>query len=528
MQKLLRKSFRIFAAAFFHCERKGEFMRNLVTCRQMKGLDLATIEKMGVPSLVLMERAALSVAEEMIRKKELLSKTLVVCGTGNNGGDGIAIARILYLWGYDVSLYLMGKTSKMSEETRIQKKIADNYDVPWVNNPCWDEYTTIVDAIFGIGLTRDVQGEYANVIDHINDTGAYVWAVDIPSGINGDTGAVMGHAVLADQTVTFAFGKAGLYLYPGAGYCGQVLVKDIGIYQDAKDDKNYIKALEWEDLCRLPQRSPDGNKGTFGKVLVAAGSCGMAGAVYFAARAALTCGAGMVKIHTVEENRVILQQQLPEALLYTDEWQEDDQTKALLETEWQKNLDWADVLVLGPGIAKDSRARSMVRFYLEHCKKPIVLDADGLNILSDTHALWEYCDERCILTPHLGELSRLTGTPIDELKRDLVTAARRFATEHNITCVAKDSRTVTVTAEGETYLNLSGNEGMATAGSGDVLSGIIGGLLAQQTPLAFAAQLGVYLHGLSGDQTGRNTGRRSMSASGIIQGLAGVLKKIEE
>ncbi len=503
-------------------------MKDLVTCGQMKSLDLATIENMGVPSLVLMERAALSVAEEMLKNPKCLHKVLVVCGTGNNGGDGIAIARLLHLQGYDVSLYLMGNLSKMSEETRIQKKIADNYGVAWVNNPCWSEYTTIVDAIFGIGLIREVRGDYANVIEKINGSRAYIWAVDIPSGINGDTGAVMGHAVRADKTVTFAFGKTGLYLHPGAGYCGQVLVKDIGIYRGAEDTGNYIRALEQADLCRLPERRLDGNKGTFGKVLVAAGSCNMAGAAYLSAKAAISCGAGMVKIHSVEENRVILQQLLPEALLYTDCCSEKEEINDCLKEEWQNNLDWADVLVLGPGIGKGLRARSMVRFYLEHCTGPIVLDADGLNILADTPALWKYCNERCILTPHLGELSRLMNLPIEELKKDLITAVRQFVQNHKITCVAKDSRTVTVTVKGETFLNLSGNEGMATAGSGDVLSGIIAGLLAQHTTLAMAAPLGVYLHGLSGDLAGENTGKRSMSASQIIEGLTGVLKKIEE
>lgn len=499
-------------------------MQRIVNCSQMKKLDSYTIMEMGVPSLVLMERAALSVVEEMRKEEKSAGKILAVCGTGNNGGDGIAIARLLHLQGEAVSIYIPGNPSKMSEETRTQMKIADNYGVPVVNNPRWTEYTTIVDAIFGIGLTREVTGKYGDVIEEINRQKATVWAVDIPSGINGDSGAVMGHAVRADRTVTFAYGKTGLYLYPGASYCGKVLVKDIGIYADDCTDRGFLAAPDISDLrTGLPKRCPEGNKGTFGKVLIAAGSKNMAGAAYLCARSALITGAGMVKIHTVEANRVILQQLLPEALLYT----EDEDARGNVD-EWQRNLDWCDVLAAGPGLGMSKRSREILEFYLAGVDgRKVILDADALNIISSDMNLMKYCGGNMILTPHIGEMSRLTGRTIDDIKADALSAAQEFSKKYHVSCVLKDARTITALPDGQAFLNLSGNSGMATAGSGDVLAGILGGLAAQGTDVAMLSPLGVYLHGISGDRAASNLGARSMTASDIITGLSEILKNVE-
>lgn len=496
-------------------------MKKIVSSRQMKRWDKYTIEVMGVPSMVLMERAALSVVDEMTKSREELGKILVVCGTGNNGGDGFAIGRLLHLKGCAVSLYPLGNPSKYTEETRAQKKIGDNYGVPVTNNPQWHEYTTIVDAIFGIGLDRPVTGEYLQVIENINKCKANVWAVDIPSGIHGDTGEILGQGVQADHTVTFAWGKAGLYLYPGASCSGEIHVVDIGICSPAEKQKEELTLLsmEPEDLKRLPKRAPDGNKGTFGKVLVVAGCETMCGAAYFSARAALATGAGMVMIHTVMDNRTALQQLLPEALLAidsTDSWD----TK-----EWQKHLEWCDTIVLGPGLGQGDRCLALTKFYLSQTKVPVVADADALNCISYHQELFPLLNERTIITPHLGEMSRLTGEAVSEIKRDICQKTRTFADTWHTTCVAKDARTVTATAEGDNYINLSGNSGMGTAGSGDVLSGIIGGLMAQGCPCSEAAPLGVYLHGMAGDEAKNDHGCISMTATHILEGLETVLKR---
>jgi NAD(P)H-hydrate epimerase len=252
----------------------------------------------------------------------------------------------------------------------------------------------------------------------------------------------------------------------------------------------------------------------------------MAGAAYLCGGAVLKSGAGMVKIHTVEENRVILQQLLPEALLYTDTEEDSLQPgKAQLEKKWEKNLDWADVVVMGPGIGTNL---PVVTWYLEHFKKPMVLDADALNLMAEHPKLLENIGPHCILTPHPGELGRLMKLPVGKLKEDYLHFVKKFADEYKVTCVGKDARTVTVTCRGQIWLNLSGNDGMATAGSGDVLSGILGGLLAQGMPVCEAAPFGVYLHGLAGDAQAKRKGRRSLLASDLLKGLEKILKKCEE
>ena len=266
-------------------------MKKIVTCEEMKKLDGATIHHIGVASEVLMERAALKVVEEIEKYLEKNERILVVCGSGNNGGDGIAVARLLYLKGIRAEFCMVGNKDKMTRETVLQYKIATGYQVPEVNNPDWSEYTTIVDAVFGVGLVRPIEGHYAEVIHEMNSARAKKIAVDIPSGVNGDTGLEMGIAFSADLTVTFGYRKRGLCFYPGRLYAGKIVTADIGIYEQ-EAVKASACCLEQEDLKLFPERDPGGNKGTFGKILFVAGSEGMCGAAYLSASAALHAGAG--------------------------------------------------------------------------------------------------------------------------------------------------------------------------------------------------------------------------------------------
>ena len=510
-------------------------MKKVVTCSQMKLLDHGTIHNMHVPSLVLMERAALATAEEIRKylekkngsgnlKKE---RILTVCGSGNNGGDGIAIARLLHLAGIRSEIYLAGNPDKMTEETRHQWDIAMSYQVPVMNNPVWDEYTVIVDGIFGVGLSREITGNYKEIIDHMNEAPAYKAAVDIPSGIHGDTGAVLGTAFEADLTVTFAYKKRGLCLYPGRAYAGRTVVADIGIYDRDRDGSELASKAAWyiekSDVKTLPARKPWGNKGTFGKVLLVAGSKGMCGAACLSASAALHGGAGMVKIQTVEENRIPLQSLLPEAML-TSEFDEEAN---------KKNLNWCDVLVIGPGLGASAQSRERAQWFLSRaamCGKSVVLDADGLNLLA-LHEDWKrFIGENVIVTPHIGEMSRLCGKSIGDIQDCLVQTAFDYAKETKAVCVLKDACTVVSGASEERYLNISGNAGMATAGSGDVLIGVIAGVLcmylkAERKPsMAMMAALGVYVHGLAGDLAAETVGQRGMTAGDIIRFLPEILK----
>lgn len=513
-------------------------MKKVVTCSQMKLLDHGTIHNMHVPSLVLMERAALATAEEIRKylekkngsgnlKKE---RILTVCGSGNNGGDGIAIARLLHLAGIRSEIYLAGNPDKMTEETRHQWDIAMSYQVPVMNNPVWDEYTVIVDGIFGVGLSREIIGNYKEIIDHMNEAPAYKAAVDIPSGIHGDTGAVLGTAFEADLTVTFAYKKRGLCLYPGRAYAGRIVVADIGIYDRDRDGSELASKAAWHmeksDVKTLPARKPWGNKGTFGKVLLVAGSKGMCGAACLSASAALHGGAGMVKIQTVEENRIPLQSLLPEAML-TSEFDEEAN---------RKNLNWCDVLVIGPGLGTEGSGKERMLWFLENgakAGKPVILDADGLNILA-MHPQWmKFIGKQTILTPHMGEMSRLCGLDVSELKEDPVACAYQYAEKSGGVLVLKDACTVITDRNEKLYLNLSGNSGMATAGSGDVLSGIIAAVLCmylsceEEQELSYKAALAVYIHGLCGDIAREKKGSHGMTAKDMIEALPEVLKLAE-
>ena len=498
-------------------------MKEILTCSEMKELDRRTIQEMGIPSCVLMERAALKVVKKMEKKgfspKEYV---LVVCGSGNNGGDGIAVARLLHLKGIRTEIFLAGEEKRMTPDADLQRKIAVNYQVPFVNNPHWNEYTTIVDAIFGVGLQRDVEGKYYQLIRRMNEAHARKIAVDIPSGVNGDNGREMGIAFLADLTVTFAFRKRGLCFYPGRMYAGRIEVADIGIYSGKE---NQTWHLEKKDLGYLPKRIAFGNKGTFGKVLFIAGSEGMCGAAFLSGAAAFAAGAGMVKIQTVEENRIPLQTLLPEAIV----------SCSFNEEENEKALAWCDVIVIGPGLGMSGKSRERAQWFLSRghsTGKPMILDADALNLLAVNPQWRQYLGETVIVTPHLGEMSRLCSKSIGEIQNTMAETAAEFSKETGAVCVLKDACTVVTDGKGNTYLNLSGNAGMGTAGSGDVLSGVLAAVCCMYLPYpdqtldrGRQAALGVYLHGLAGDMAAEKLGMHGMTARDIVRMLPETLRK---
>ncbi|MDO4321623.1 MAG: NAD(P)H-hydrate dehydratase [Lachnospiraceae bacterium] len=496
-------------------------MEFLLNSAQMKQCDGDTIERIGIPSLVLMERASLCVVEEMQRAGLDLGSVLVICGSGNNGGDGFAAARILDERGIRVNIAFVGREQSLSEETRIQKKICENCGIKISTNFMHREYTTIVDAVFGIGLSRAVEGSYADVIDWVNQQDAAVVAVDIPSGISADTGEVLGTAVKADLTVTFAYRKIGQILYPGAEYCGKVVCRDIGILGKRFPEKSFpVFTYGKEDLQRAPLRRPYSNKGTYGKVLLIAGSEGMSGAACMSALAAYRTGCGLVRVFTPACNRAVVQTYLPEAVVTA--WEGTNFPKEqLLEA-----LSWSDVTGIGPGLGKGEVQREILAYVLQHYDRPLVIDADGLNLLSEDAELLYETKAPVILTPHIGEMMRLTASTKDEILGDILLTARRFAGEYQVICALKDARTV-VSDGVRTYVNTSGNSGMATGGSGDVLTGVICGLLAQRMTPFDAAALGVYLHGCAGDRAREERGAYGMTAGDITEQLGNVLKTAE-
>lgn len=499
-------------------------MRYLVTGREMSLLDQNTSENFQMPPVVLMEQAAIAFTEQMLDKAEqkIPKRVLVVCGTGNNGGDGIAIARLLNQRGINAVIYCPedGKQGerRTTELYELQKKIYQSYDYPVTD--CISDgrtYDAVIDAVFGTGLSRMVSGRWQEVIEQMNRMSGWKIAVDIASGVSADTGEVMGTAFRAEDTISFSFGKLGQYLWPGADYCGRISIVPIGITEESfLGKKPQLAVLEEKDLSLLPPRKANSHKGTYGKLLVIAGSVNMAGAAVFTAKAAYRTGAGLVKIMTPEENRMIIQNQVPEAILCT--YGRNPDSKQMVE-----ELKWADAVVLGPGLGTGNAQRNILQQVLLNAAVPVVLDADALNLLAQEPQLLLHPHVEIIVTPHLGEMARLTGDAVSYLKTRLVNAAQEFARQYDVICILKDFHTVTAVPYGLCYLNLSGNHGMATAGSGDVLSGILGGLLVQGLEARTAAPLGVYLHGRAGDAAREQVGTYSMMAGDILAGICKVI-----
>lgn len=507
-------------------------MKYVVTAKQAKEIDRFTIEEIGIPSMVLMERAALAVVEKIVSNGKASDRILCVCGTGNNGGDGIAVARILHQKGYEVSIELVGNPASATKDNLRQMEIAKKIGVSFVNNSQTEEYNVIVDAIFGIGLSRNVTGIYEEVIQRINQHNAIVVSVDIPSGIHSDTGQVMGCAVRADATVTFGYAKQGELFYPGAEYAGELLVSHIGFVNQLGQNCSMFSYEETDLQQLMPKRHAYSNKGNYGKVLVIAGCKNMAGACYLSAAGAYAMGAGLVKIITPETNREIVQTLLPEAVLHTYE----EPCGRKQQHEWLTDICQAKAIVIGPGIGRDFCARKLLELVMEYADVPVVLDADALQILAkDSTWIEAFHGEKVkwklrqnmILTPHLKEMVDLLGEDVSvaDLQAQKLDV-RDICRDNSNVLVLKDARTLVIQGE-KCYINLSGNSGMATAGSGDVLTGIMLGLLAQQVPPYIAASLGVYIHGLAGDAAARRQGRYSMTARDILSAIPEVLQVCE-
>ena len=502
-------------------------MRYLPDADQMKAADLFTINEIGIPSLELMERAARACVEHIKEWKIDLQKICVLCGSGNNGGDGFAIARMFAWEGHDVTAVLVGKADHCTQETAHQieqlkntsAKFQEQFDKEAFEN---ENYTLIIDAIFGVGLCREVSGRYAQIIECVNQSDAVRMSVDIPSGISAKTGNVLGIAVHADYTVTIQETKVGLVLDPGRNYAGICVPADIGIVDlPMKNDPDTAYTLEKDDYTAiLPVRKADSNKGTYGKLLMITGSKGMSGAAYLGALAAYRTGAGLVQIYTPEENLVILQSQIPEAIITTYEKYD--------ANELHRLIDWADVVSIGSGLGTKKTARKILKETIAYVKKPCVVDADGLNILSEH---MEYlCDADCehfIFTPHMKEFERISGVKIADVKKDRIAALRTFVTQYGVTCVLKDSRTTLAKPGRRTAVNLSGCAAMAKAGSGDVLAGIIASYLAQGLSEWDAALLGIYIHGRAGEIIQNEQGAYSLLARELAD-KAGAAMEIQE
>ncbi len=490
-------------------------MRPILSAAEMKKCDIATTEIHHIPSLVLMERAAESVVDYVNKMYSIGDRIYVLCGPGNNGGDGVAIGRMLHLQGYYSKIVLLGAEEKYSTQLREQVEIARSYGaeiVTRIDEEDLSKADVFVDALFGIGLTRGLSGEYELAACIVNKSNKPVIAVDIPSGYDTDCGKLLGNVgVQAETTITFAYMKKGLLLGECKAAAGNILVADVGIYVDEKSE-TYSQLLDESILNELPQRAVTANKGSCGKLLIIAGSENIYGACYLAAKAALTVGAGLAKIFTHKNNIYSIQQALPEAMYYGYEEYEED--------ELIKDINWADVILIGPGLGMGDVSKKILETVLIHTDTPVVIDADAINLCGLNISLLKQASEgrEIILTPHLKEMERLCNRPVSDINYEMENIASTFVKENNVTLVLKNYTSVIATKRG-TYYSASGNEGLATPGAGDVLAGIISGLVAQGLSVELAAEIGTFLHGQCGEKASKKVGIKAVLASDIIEEL---------
>ncbi len=503
-------------------------MITIKSAEEHKRIDCYTMDIAGVPGMVLMERAAMELVQEVTARVSKTEKICAVCGNGNNGGDGMAAARILTQRGYCCDIYpVLGSTqNSLQKETELCKKqrlLAERAEVQIRTEFHIAEYTVILDAMFGIGLSKEVAEPFHTIIDQINEAEVTVIAVDIPSGIHPDTGKVLGCAVRADCTITFGYGKPGLFLYPGAEYAGNIKICEIGFFTPT-DSRTVMTAYEKMNELTLPKRKADSNKGSYGKILIIAGFGEMSGACCMTALAAYRSGAGLVRVITSEKSAAVIRVKLPEAMVSVN-------TSENYEEELKKYCEWADVIAIGPGLGMDNKALFTIYTVLLYKIKRIILDADAINLLANEldqrgkKGLEERLEvlncilpENTILTPHLLELSRLTGIDLQTIKSAGISIAEKYASLTRQVFVCKDARTLIV-CHNQMMINLTGNNGMATGGSGDVLTGIIAGFAAGGADSFAAAAMGVFVHATAGDKASRIVSSRAMMAGDIIEQL---------
>ncbi len=511
----------------------------LVTSATMRQIDREAIESRGIPSEQLMEQAGQGIAERILAN--LLpsagsGSVAVFCGKGNNGGDGYVIARHLYRAGVTVTVYFIGPLKKLSTDAKLNfdraagmglelREITSMEDVPDMI-----EDDVLVDAIFGTGFSGAPHGLAAEIIDYIAEQDCLIASVDLPSGINADDGQFEGSVVPADYTYSLALPKFGLYLSPGRELAGDVEVVPIGIPDDVVPAFDLTVDLITEDYVSdtLPVRKADGHKGDFGRVLLVAGSTGMTGAAALAAESSLRSGCGLAKLACPRTTQPVLAQKLTEVMTHP---LPDVAKKGALALrslgEVRRLMEEYDALVLGPGIGQHHETSELIRRLIGGLQKPAIVDADGLNALAGHTEVLRGCAAPLVLTPHPGEFKRLAGVDAPEDIHERAQLVRKFAAEHDVVLVLKGSPTLVAGPDGDCWLNPTGNDGMATGGSGDVLSGIIGSFLAQDMRPVDAAVCGVYVHGLAGDLAAEMLTPRAMIAGDMIEYLPQVFEVLD-
>lgn len=511
----------------------------VLTAQEMRQLDHLTINVHKISSLTLMERAGQAVVDVILKRWTQLAKrgVLVVAGKGNNGGDGLVIARLLKDREFPCEVACVAQERELSPDAATNLERYRTVGGLFTEIPLGDvdslnqrilEKGLLVDALLGTGLSRPLDGFLAGVVELMNTSGVPVVAVDTPSGLDSDRGVPQGATIQAEVTVTFGYPKIGQVVHPGATYSGELVVADIGIRQEAVAEvAPSTELLDPADMVwLLPTRAEDSHKGSYGHLLVMAGSRGKTGAAVLSCRGAMRVGTGLVTLAAPHALNDVLAGALVEPMTEMVGDPGEEQWPALGSADWRGLAERKSAVLFGPGVGVHASPQKTLDTLLEHCNVPWLIDADGLNNLAVDVGRLRKARVAPVLTPHPGEMSRLTGIATVEINGDRVRVARTFAVENRCYLVLKGARTVMATPEGQVSINPTGNAGMASGGMGDVLAGIVAGFLAQGLMPTDAVRLGVYLHGRTGDRLADGRGGVGLIASDVVEELPRTIKEL--
>jgi hydroxyethylthiazole kinase-like uncharacterized protein yjeF len=510
----------------------------IVTPAQMNDIDHACINEFGIPGIVLMENAALKVVEEAVKNlgDAKGKRVLVFAGKGNNGGDAFAAARHLYNKGSAVKVYITALKKDVGGDAAINLNALEKSGVE-VKGLISEEQLAevelellncelVIDGIFGTGFRGEAKGVAAGVITRINNSNKPVISIDIPSGLNGETGRVNGICVKADKTVTFGLPKIGLLIHPGCEYVGQLIVADIGIPRKVIEGAGLKTNLieQHQVTAIIPRRRDDSNKGDYGKVLLVSGSPGMTGSGCLAAAAALRTGAGLVYMGVPQKLAQVYGAAVHEPVIIPLEDKGTGSISVSCIPTLLKAMKGKSIIAAGPGLSASEDVVEAVRELIANAEVPLVLDADALNAISTDLSMLKRLNVEAVITPHPGEMARLAGMSVSDVQSNRLEVAREFSSKWNVITVLKGSRTVVAKPDGTLFINTTGNSGMATGGAGDVLTGVIASLAAQGAKPVDAAVAGVYLHGLAGDIAAQVKGEYSLIAGDIVEMLPDAMR----
>jgi len=510
----------------------------VVSSDEIRKLDEIAINDYGISSIVLMENAARSVYDEIIKIENEFNRVVILCGIGNNGGDGFALGRQLYNNDFKIEMIIVGDPKKITGDAlinleilkKLNIKINNINDIGGINKlkNIVNKDDLLIDAILGIGIKNEIKDNLKMVIEAINEFPNTKISIDIPTGVDGNTGEVRSVAIKANKTISLMLPKLGNVLFPGADYNGELIIGNTGISWKIVDKLhvkiNLIKECDVKKL--LPVRLKNSHKGSYGRAAIIAGSLGYTGAAILTCRSALRSGVGLIELFVPESIDSIISSNLAEAITFPLKETRKGVIGISSIASIINGIEKSDVVAIGPGCGNSNELFEIVKRIIFESEKPVIIDADGLNALSKDIEIIKNKKAKIILTPHIAEMSKLIDVSIEEINKNIIEIVRNFSKEYNVVLVLKSARTVVGFPNGEIYINMNGNSGMATAGSGDVLTGIITSLVAQGVEPENAAILGVYIHGYTGDLMADKFGEYGLVAGDIVRGINKVFKEL--